>query len=511
MQNNKAATYCRSSKDRSDISIEAQGTKLAELAASRQLAIVEAFQDVVESGKDEDRDGFQDLIRAIKNRRRGWSWLLIYDTSRLARNRYTAQWIKRDCERYGITIVFANLADIDPVTKIIVESIFEGFDEWHSAMSREKGLAGMRTNVRNGWRAGGRAPAGYRLAHEPTGAIREGKPVLKSKLVPTADAHKLGEYLRQRAQGVPRAKLIRDMTIPWTATTLVDIEWNALLYAGHTVWNRHREKKHRGSGGSRRRPRAEWQIQRNTHPALITDIQAEAILAQLETSRMSQAVSRAKSAVSSYLLTGLIQTTDRRMWVGAGDYYRLKASEGRVGRKIPREAFDQAVLATITSDMRSDDFVKALTDAAKASSMATDPAAPMRAEIAKLTREKQRAAQLALTVDDAGTFTKLVEERARQIQAIEREIAAVAADESISEILRTLTPARVRELLFEAGSATAILHSFVDRIVIDPATGPEMPFQIMYRAYKSGVYGWRPHGDSADGHLAVSAVFHVAA
>jgi len=319
----RAALYCRSSKDRSDVSIATQRRELQALALAKGLSIVESFEDAVESGKTEDRPAFQELARAIKNRNRGWRYLLCLDTSRLARNRYIAQWIKRECERHGVEILYAKLPETDPVTAIILESVFEGIDEWHSAMSREKGLAGMRENIRNGWRAGGRAPTGYVLKYESTGAMREGLPVTKSKLVRSADADAISAYLQQRANGVPRAKLIRDLNLSWTSTTLIDIEWNALVYAGHTVWNRHTEKKSRGTGRARRRPRSEWVIEKNTHEALITEAQAEAILAQLETSVVGQAVSRAKSAVGGYLLSGLLYTSDGRKWVGSGPHYRL--------------------------------------------------------------------------------------------------------------------------------------------------------------------------------------------
>jgi site-specific DNA recombinase len=56
--------------------------------------------------------------------------------------------------------------------------------------------------------------------------------------------------------------------------SLVDVEWRALTYAGCTVWN---QTQSRGigaggyQGGSKRRPRAEWQIQRATHEALIDE------------------------------------------------------------------------------------------------------------------------------------------------------------------------------------------------------------------------------------------------
>jgi hypothetical protein len=45
----------------------------------------------------------------------------------------------------------------------------------------------MAENVRQGWRAGGKAPRGYELAHTATGAIRDGVPVMLAEEARTLD------------------------------------------------------------------------------------------------------------------------------------------------------------------------------------------------------------------------------------------------------------------------------------------------------------------------------------
>src|SRR5690606_24335388 len=131
--------------------------------------------------------------------------------------------------------------------------------------------------------------------HEPTGAVRDGRPVMKSKLKLGEHADTIAAYLKARAAGEARASVVRRLQMKWSKTTLIHVEWNALVYAGNTVWNRHREKKARGSGQSKRRARDEWLIRRNTHPALITELEAEAILSQLETSKIGEAVRNARA------------------------------------------------------------------------------------------------------------------------------------------------------------------------------------------------------------------------
>jgi hypothetical protein len=79
-------------------------------------------------------------------------------------------------------VLYRTVPETDPITEMLLRSILQAMDEWHSLTSRRKGLAGMAENVRKGYRAGGRAPLGYRLEQVSTGAIRDGQPVLKSRL-----------------------------------------------------------------------------------------------------------------------------------------------------------------------------------------------------------------------------------------------------------------------------------------------------------------------------------------
>jgi DNA invertase Pin-like site-specific DNA recombinase len=455
----KAALYLRSSKDRNDVSLAAQRHELEKLATSRSLEIVTSYEDAVESGKTDDRPGFSELVRAIKDPKREWTYLLVYDTSRIARRRYIAQAIKHEAKKRGVTILYARLpSDLDPVSELFLESIFEAMDEAHSIMSREKGLAGMAENVRQGWRAGGRAPMGYSLESHATGAIRDGKPVTKTKLVPNEQARAVKRYLKARASGVPRSRALRDSGIKRTESTMIGVEWNALTYAGHTVWNRHLPH----GSGTKRRPRSEWHINEGTHQALISDAEAEAILAQLETSKIGEAVRRGKAAMSKHLLTGLLYTPEGEMWVGHGKYYRLRRKERR-GKLVRAELVDTAVLDRLQADMRSDRFLRSLLEAARKSRQA-DPAAPLEDRIRQLEREKTRAAELALT-SDAATFLGLVSEKSRQVEALKREVSAVRADKSLSQELARLTVDRLRELVTDQGPRR-MLETFVERVVL---------------------------------------------
>lgn len=473
-----AALYLRSSKDRSDVSLAAQRHELEKLAASRSLKITRIYEDAVESGSTQDRPGFIQLVHAIKDSSRGWSHLLVYDTSRIARRRYIAQAIKHEAKKRGVVILYARMpADLDPVAELVLESVFEAMDEAHSILSREKGLAGMAENVRQGWRAGGRAPFGYRLHSNNTGAIREGQPVTKSTLVPSEHASRMSTYLRSRAQGVPRVQAAKAIGLP--STSLIGMEWNALTYAGHTVWNRHAPN----GRGVKMRPRAEWQITRSTHEALITDAEAELLLSQLLHSAVGDSVRRAKASQSRHLLTGQLWTPDGQMWVGHGKFYRIRAKGAR-GKLVQSAPIDTAVLDQVRTDLRSEIFLSKLLKVAQNSPSAIDPAAPIEARIRQLEKEKAKAAELAL--GDAGeTFLNLVRSRSDQIETLRREASSIRKDTSLSDHIGRLTVTGLREMVADADPAKAI-EIFVDRVELDT----ELTCRIQYRTIP-GAAAWR--------------------
>lgn len=473
-----AVGYLRSSKDRAEVSLLSQRRDLEALAAQRNLNIVRWYEDAVQSGSTDDRPAFRELVAALNSRARGWNTLLVYDTSRIARGRHIAQAFRYECKRRGVELIIARVPETDPISAIIIESVFEAMDEIHSITSREKGMAGMRENLRQGWRAGGRAPWGYVLKHTPTGAVRDGRPVLKSRLEKSADADQVASYLKARARGVPRIQATRENGIRKVTTTLIDVDWNALVYAGHTVWNRHAEKKTRGQGKARRRDRSEWIVQRDTHPALITEAQAESILAQMASSDIGRKVSAAKSSSGEYLLSGLLTTSDGRPWLAAGEYYRLRPIHHKGGKWIRREMVERSLLAQVREHLRGEELVGWLLHDARRIVTDTDRAAPIRAEIDALRAKRERAAKLALESTDGEIYSRLVEELGREIASRTHEAAAVAAESAADEAVRGLSATDIREALLGLDSDKAIIRGLVRRVVLDPDLSGRVEYSL---------------------------------
>ena len=149
----------------------------------------------------------------------------------------------------------------------------------------------------------------------------------------------LGRLGRHRAAGVPRT--IARRRVPMHASSRVGVEWSAPSYAGHTGWSRHAA----AGSGHKRKTRSEWQMTRDTHPALVMDTEAETMLSQLEPSRVGDAVSRAKASINATnRRAGLLCTPDGTVWSGHATHCRRKCNGGWHGRLVPADLVELAVL-----------------------------------------------------------------------------------------------------------------------------------------------------------------------
>ena len=453
----QATLYLRSSKDRSDVSIDAQRRGLHELAVARGLTVVDEFADAVESGKDEDRPAFQRLIAELKSAGRTWDHILVLDTSRIARRRLISMIFENECQKRGVRLVYKSLPESDPATDMVLRSVLQAFDEYHSLISRSKGLAGMAENVRQGWRAGGRAPRGYKLEHHPTGAVRDGAPVVKSRLVVDDDvAPSVRQYLELRAAGMPRGTAIARLQLPWPPSSTQSMDWQALTYAGHTVWNMHAEREGgAAAGGEKRRARAEWVIQRNTHPALISEEQAEVILRQLE-----DGVQGRRLRASKLLLTGLLVTPDGQAFHSDGcGSYRL----GK-GRKISARAVESCVLGAVAADMSSSAFVQEMLQQLERIARGGEPIdgrriSGLEKRAASLSVQIARTVDLAAQMDDPAPVL-------RRVQDLEHQRARII--EELSDLLAQRTAAAGAAALSEA-VVRGLLNRLLDQILVASA------------------------------------------
>lgn len=478
----RAVLYLRSSKDQKDVSIQSQRHELTALAERRGLQLVGEYVDVVESAKEWDRPGFQDLLRAVRRPGRGWTVVLTKDTSRVARRRQLAlMFEEQECARHGVEVCYANIPEGgDAATTMILRTLLQAMDEWHSLTSREKGLAGMAENVRRGFRAAGVAPWGYKLKKNETGIVRAGAAVTKSTLELSEDAPLAKRYLELRAMGTPRTQAARVAGVTVAESSLVGIEWNALTYAGCTTFGVFHKRTSSGAyeGRRKRRPRAEWQVQEATHQALITRGEAETILRSLETSDHAKATSAGRTGATPYLLSGLLSTFSGASWEVSRRTHYCAARAGGRKRYIPLQAIERGVLQQIGVDIRSEAWARSLLQ-----STATPTAdrkgelKTMHRRIADLAQKIDRAATLALELEDPAPYQRKIEALERERRQLVEQQLDLQEEMRMQEATRSLRVPQMQAVLAEFAETIeradsqglkVFLRGIVQRIEVDP-------------------------------------------
>jgi hypothetical protein len=273
---------------------------------------------------------------------------------------------------------------------------------------------------------------------------------------------------------VPRLRAREKAALELADTTLIGIEWNALTYAGNTVWNVHAKRVKGGYvGGTKRRPRAQWVVQPATHSALITDAQAEAILAQLESVRRT----RARPADRVYMLAGLLVAPDGTAWHGDRGNYRL----GK-GKKVEAGRLERAVLTALEEGLQSDEIVADLLRrirALYAGRDSEDDGKAIERQLRELTRNIERVSALLTETTAPQALLRSIEGwETQRTELLDRKLAMEDRRGTAAK-LRHVREADVRRLLkhladdLEAQDPKGLKDAvarLVESVELDPAT-----------------------------------------
>jgi site-specific DNA recombinase len=479
------AIYVRSSKDASDgLSVAAQERAMREWAKERGATVAGVFKDTELSGTldEASRPGLAALLDSAKQRL--FREVLVLDSSRIARDPVLLGVVESRLQRCGVALLFKSLPLENNAMGELMRTISAAVDRLHSRLSREKSIAAMAELTRQGFRAGGRAPYGYQRELVPTGAIRDGTPVMRSRLAldPVA-APIVADYLKRRAAGESRVVAKERSGIPLGTPSLVSLERNAMVYAGFVVWGVRSFSKPTREDPVKRTTinptSAHVLADRPAHPALVTLEEAQRIAA-LPASR-----TRTVDARRDSLLGGLLQTPDGRCFqlADGGQAYRAPGK----GRRIAVSTVDTAVMATVARDARSKSFIADVINAARATAagFGTDGDA-LRDQLG------QAQARIDRVVDAIaeGTSSDSLRAKLRALEAdkarLEADLAAEAGRAQIRAALSRLEPRHVSAWFdFALGSLPkdAVrdqLRTVVDRIVVDPED-PGERLEIRYR------------------------------
>jgi site-specific DNA recombinase len=456
-----AALYARSSKDRHDVSVDSQVTELKARAKADGYTIAAKFVDKALSGKDDDRPGFQEMIQAASSDDSDWSRLYVFDTARFSRSILDAATYENILQGKGIEIVYLQIPEgADQATTELVKQVFRGINRWHSLKSKSDAVRGMKENIRRGYRAGGIAPYGYILERESTGAEREGRPVEKSKLRIDPDTSTVvSEYFERRSRGEGRKSIAMDFNsrnIPsprgglWGHTTLDAFERNIQVYLGDTVWNRHGDTVNGKFVSSRWKDSDEWEVQNQTHKAIISKDVADAVIRQRRIRK------KVASKPSDYLLTGTLYCGScGSPYTGSGGYYRCSGSK-RFGREycsnsqISKTPIEIEMQRAIKEFVLVPEFTKDYIKAARSHMRAKPKSESSISSLEKKLIEVEKAIlkwTRAFEVDGSGWETAI--ERIKALEAEKDVIAEKVGELRHSENVVPLTSETTDELLVE--------------------------------------------------------------
>ena len=128
----RTAIYARySSSSQSEQSIEGQLHVCNAYAQEHGLEVCYTYIDRAITGKTDDREEFQQMIKDGKAGR--FEVLLVYKTDRFSRNKYDSAIYKSQLRKAGVEIRYAAEAIPEGPEGIIMESLMEGLAEYYSA------------------------------------------------------------------------------------------------------------------------------------------------------------------------------------------------------------------------------------------------------------------------------------------------------------------------------------------------------------------------------------------
>ena len=174
--NMNALIYLRVSTDKQaekGLSIPAQREACLEYAKRCGYEVIGEYKDEGESARTMDRPALLDMLEYCK-KDKNVDAVIVYDISRLARNRYDYALIKKELEKNRIAVCSVTEPIDDTPEGQLVDGIMSAFAEFRSRQDARKIKTGMLQKVQEGWLPV-RAPFGYKNVQEKGGLGRKDK------------------------------------------------------------------------------------------------------------------------------------------------------------------------------------------------------------------------------------------------------------------------------------------------------------------------------------------------
>ena len=166
------AYYRYSSHKQGEQSIEGQAEAAHKWADEHDYTIVKEYADRAVSGRTDNREEFQLMLKEAQKIRP--DTLILWKVDRMGRNREEVAINKTKLKKCGCSVNYVAETIPDSPEGIILESVLEGFAEYYSVQLSENVKRGMRVSASKGQRIGGYRPYGYDVINKKY-VINEGE------------------------------------------------------------------------------------------------------------------------------------------------------------------------------------------------------------------------------------------------------------------------------------------------------------------------------------------------
>jgi len=167
-----ASCYCRYSSDRQQQqSIEYQLERIEEFCNKYDITLVEKYIDEAQTGTNDQRKDFQRMIEDSEQSK--WSYLLVYNLSRLARNVEDQMFYQKLLKQRGIMIVSVEEKFDSTPEGHLFALITAGINEYYSKHLSKRSFAGIMQNAKKCLVIGGIIPLGFDVDENKRYVINE--------------------------------------------------------------------------------------------------------------------------------------------------------------------------------------------------------------------------------------------------------------------------------------------------------------------------------------------------
>ena len=386
----KGCVYARYSTDKqTGESVKVQVEKCQEFCEAQGILVCEVFIDKAKSGTTEGgRDQYLKMLDMASNG--FFDAIITYKYDRIGRSFVETVRSIYELERYYGVNVYSATEPNDPLVRNILLSVAEDF----SRQLAGRVFDSMSGNAAQGFHCGGRPPYGYKAIEisDPSGRTdTKGNPIkhmifeLDSEQAVIVkrifQAYADGNSMKHIAHELNEEGVVSPGGGTWDISAVRYIIFNE-TYRGWRIWNKTKKiRKPDGKKTYRHRPKSEWVIVEDAHPAIINDELWDAVE---ETKKRKEKYQNKKignqiTAFSSYLLTGLVKCSECSgnfvMHKARGSdpvkryyYYRCSYHERRGNSvcsnstTIHRERIEGAVLNLLQQEILTQDTIQMLVE-----------------------------------------------------------------------------------------------------------------------------------------------------